>query len=209
MGSKCWFFLFLMNNYMLLFVSFFIIVSCLSENFEFLVHNEESLLLLCFVSFIFFAYSFLSVIIFEGFQNKVLALETQFLTVVSTRFKFLTLKFNDYSFGKGLLSRFQFLLVLTIFVSKYYRRNFDNILANILINCMFLVKLNEFWKTKNQNLKLSFQSKLSNFSLSPFLFNSLSFSSKNFFSRSYNETISLTKSLHFFRKSSHLKQLYL
>ena len=66
-----------MNNYMLLFVSIFIIVSCLSENFEFLVHNEESLLLLCFVSFIFFAYSFLSVIIFEGFQNKVLALETQ------------------------------------------------------------------------------------------------------------------------------------
>jgi len=209
MGSKCWFFLFLMNNYMLLFVSFFIIVSCLSENFEFLVHNEESLLLLCFVSFIFFAYSFLSVIIFEGFQNKVLALETQFLTVVSTRFKFLTLKFNDYSFGKGLLSRFQFLLVLTIFVSKCYRRTFDNILANILINCMFLVKLNEFWKTKNQNLKLSFQSKLSNFSLSPFLFNSLSFSSKKFFSRSYNETISLTKSLQFFRKSSHLKQLYL
>merc|ERR1711933_17571 len=209
MGSKCWFFLFLMNNYMLLFVSFFIIVSCLSENFEFLVHNEESLLLLCFVSFIFFAYSFLSVIIFEGFQNKVLALETQFLTVVSTRFKFLTLKFNDYSFGKGLLSRFQFLLVLTIFVSKCYRRTFDNILANILINCMFLVKLNEFWKTKNQNLKLSFQSKLSNFSLSPFLFNSLSFSSKKFFSRSYNETISLTKSLQFFRKLSYLKQLYL
>ena len=133
-----------MNNYMLLFVSIFIIVSCLSENFEFLVHNEESLLLLCFVSFIFFAYSFLSVIIFEGFQNKVLALETQFLTVASTRFKYLILKFNDYSFGKGLLSRFQFLLVLIIFVSKSYRRIFDNILGNILINYMFLVKLNDF-----------------------------------------------------------------
>merc|ERR1712166_830268 len=53
------------------------------------VHNEESLLILCFIAFIFFAYSFLSVGFFDDFQKRVSSLEQQLLVVVATRFKFL------------------------------------------------------------------------------------------------------------------------
>ena len=60
-----------MNVFVLLFLSFFILLSSLSENFEFLVHNEESLLILCFIAFIFFAYNFLSVGFYGDFQKRV------------------------------------------------------------------------------------------------------------------------------------------
>jgi hypothetical protein len=42
-----------MSNFALLFISLIILLSSLSESFEFIVHNEESLLVLCFVAFIF------------------------------------------------------------------------------------------------------------------------------------------------------------
>ena len=68
-------------NVFVLFLSFSILLSSLSENFEFLVHNEESLLILCFIAFIFFAYSFLSVGFYDDFQKRVFDLEQQLVLV--------------------------------------------------------------------------------------------------------------------------------
>ena len=59
-----------MSNVSLLVLSIIIILSSLSEKLEFFVHNEEVLLTLCFIAFIFFAYSYLSDSISEDFQTK-------------------------------------------------------------------------------------------------------------------------------------------
>ena len=82
-------------NVFVLFLSFFILLSSLSENFEFLVHNEESLLILCFIAFIFFAYNFLSVGFYDDFQKRVFDLEQQLVLVASSRFNVLLSSFNE------------------------------------------------------------------------------------------------------------------
>ena len=101
-----------MNVFVLLFLSFFILLSSLSENFEFLVHNEESLLILCFIAFIFFAYNFLSVGFYDDFQKRVFDLEQQLVLVASSRFNVLLSSFNELLHHKDLVLRFQFILGL-------------------------------------------------------------------------------------------------
>ena len=95
-----------MNVFVLLFLSFFILLSSLSENFEFLVHNEESLLILCFIAFIFFAYNFLSVGFYDDFQKRVFDLEQQLVLVASSRFNVLLSSFNELLHRKDLVLRF-------------------------------------------------------------------------------------------------------
>jgi uncharacterized membrane protein YwzB len=101
-----------MSNFALLFISLILLLSSLSESFEFIVHNEESLLVLCFVAFIFVAYSFLSLSVFDDFQKRVSSLEEQLLLVVVSRFKTLISNFNEFLFFRGLVIRFQFILAL-------------------------------------------------------------------------------------------------
>jgi hypothetical protein len=84
----------------------------LSENFEFLVHNEESLLILCFIAFIFFAYSFLSVGFYDDFQKRVFDLEQQLVLVAGSKFNVLLSNFNELFLRKDLVLRFQFILGL-------------------------------------------------------------------------------------------------
>ena len=59
-----------MSNTVLLVLSIIILLSSF-EKIEIIVHNEEVLLTLCFVAFIFFAYSYLSDSVSEDFQKKV------------------------------------------------------------------------------------------------------------------------------------------
>jgi uncharacterized membrane protein YwzB len=101
-----------MSNFAVLFISLIILLSSLSECFEFIVHNEESLLVLCFVAVIFVAYSFLSLSVFDDFQKRVNSLEEQLLLVVVSRFKTLISNFNEFLFFRGLVIRFQFILAL-------------------------------------------------------------------------------------------------
>lgn len=157
-----------MNTYILLLISFFILVSSLSENFEFLVHNEESLLILSFIAFIFFAYSFLSVGFFDDFQKRAVTLEQQLLLVVDTRFKSLISKFNKSFFYKGLIIRLQFFLALLLVRFRSDWLAFSSGLS-FLIDSLFLSKLSNILRLKNQVLK-PLQSRLNHFSLSPFLF---------------------------------------
>lgn len=157
-----------MNTSILLLISFFILLSSLSESFEFLVHNEESLLILCFIAFIFFAYSFLSVGFFDDFQKRVSSLEQQLLVVVATRFKVLLSSFNEFFFRKGLVLRFQFILSLLISGFRLGCSVFSSD-VKFLINSLFLFQLGNILRLKNQVLK-PIQSRLNHFSLVPFLF---------------------------------------
>jgi len=157
-----------MNTSILLLISFFILLSSLSESFEFLVHNEESLLILCFIAFIFFAYSFLSVGFFDDFQKRVSSLEQQLLVVVATRFKVLLFNFNEFFFRKGLVLRFQFILSLLISGFRLGCSVFSSD-VKFLINSLFLFQLGNTLRLKNQVLK-PIQSRLNHFSLVPFLF---------------------------------------
>jgi hypothetical protein len=103
-----------MNNSILFLISFVIFLSSLSESFEFIVHNEESLLVLCFIAFIFFAYSFGSVEASDYIQKTAASLEEQLLLVVFSRFKALISNFNEFFFLRGLVIRFQFILSLLL-----------------------------------------------------------------------------------------------
>jgi cbb3-type cytochrome oxidase subunit 3 len=103
-----------MSNSILFLISFVIFISSLSESFEFIVHNEESLLVLCFIAFIFFAYSFGSVEASDYIKKTAASLEDQLLLVVFSRFKALISNFNEFFFFRGLVIRFQFILALLL-----------------------------------------------------------------------------------------------
>jgi len=196
-----------MNTYILLLISFFILVSSLSESFEFLVHNEESLLILSFISFIFFAYSFLSVGFFDDFQKRAVTLEQQLLLVVDTRFKSLISKFNKSFFYKGLIIRFQFILALLLVRFHSDWLAFSSGLS-FLIDSLFLSKLSNILRLKNQVLK-PIQSRLNHFSLSPFLFckSAVLVFGINFKCFIKKSTLPIKNSL-FFNRSAFFKQLF-
>ena len=158
----------MMSTSIILLISFFILLSSLSESFEFLVHNEESLLILCFIAFIFFAYSFLSVGFFDDFQKRVFSLEQQLLVVVGARFKVLLSSFNDFFFRKVLVLRFQFILGLLTFGFRLSCLVFSSD-VKFSINSLFLFQLSSILRLKSRLLK-PIQSRLNHFSLVPFLF---------------------------------------
>ena len=93
-----------MGNIVLLLLSIIILLSSF-EKVEIIVHNEEVLLALCFISFIFFAYSYLSDSVYEDFQKKVETLEGQLFSVISERFNSILLHFDELFLFKSLESK--------------------------------------------------------------------------------------------------------
>ena len=134
-------------NVFVLFLSFFILLSSLSENFEFLVHNEESLLILCFIAFIFFAYNFLSVGFYGDFQKRVFDLEQQLVLVASSRFNVLLSSFNELLHRKDLVLRFQFILGL---LRSGIRLDYSVFSSNVtfFFNSLLLFQLSNILKLK-------------------------------------------------------------
>ena len=199
---------FLMNLSMLLFLSFFILLSSLSESFEFLVHNEESLLILCFIAFIFFAYSFVSVDFFNDFQKKIVALENQLLLVVDARYRNLLTAFDRFLFHKGLVIRLQFAYTLFCF-SFISGWSLNRGFSHHLISSLFFNRLNSLKRLKKQTLK-PIQSRLNYFCLVPLLFSRSSVA----LPRIDNALLGLVEAGHrlsvvksFFRKLSFLKTI--
>merc|ERR1711957_803361 len=156
------------------------------------VHNEESLLVLSFIAFIFFAYSFLSVGFFDDFQKRVATMEQQLLVVVDTRFKVLVSNFNGLFFNKGLSLSFQL-----------GRKTFSSD-AKLLINSLFLFQLSGILRLKNQLLK-PIQSRLNHFSLVPFLFGKSSSVVFGLNFKCFLKKSALPESFQFFNKSTLLK----
>jgi len=192
-----------MNNFILLLISFLILLSSLGESFEFLVHNEESLLVLSFIAFIFFAYSFLSVGFFDDFQKRVATMEQQLLVVVDTRFKVLVSNFNGLFFNKGLSLRFQIILGLSLLSFQLGRKTFSSD-AKLLINSLILFQLGGILRLKNQILK-PIQSRLNHFSLVPFLFGKSSSVVFGLNFKCFLKKSALPESFQFFNKSTLLK----
>lgn len=196
-----------MNVFVLLFLSFFILLSSLSENFEFLVHNEESLLILCFIAFIFFAYSFLSVGFYDDFQKRVSDLEQQLVAVVGSRFNVLLSDFNELFFRKDLILRFQFILGLLRSGICLDRSVFSSSIT-LFFNALLLFQLSNILKLKNQMLK-PLKNRLNHFSLAPFLFGdsklAISLVSHQTFTRFIKKSM-FPENLQFFHKSITLKR---
>lgn len=196
-----------MSNSILFLISFVIFISSLSESFEFIVHNEESLLVLCFIAFIFFAYSFGSVEASDYIKKTAASLEDQLLLVVFSRFKALISNFNEFFFFRGLVIRFQFILALLL---SRLRSDWSTSLfeLNSLINSLFLLKLNNVLRLKSQVLK-PIQDKLNSISLMPLLFTS-SFSSLVFDLnlKCFIKKSNVLESSLFFHKSVFLKQVF-
>ena len=91
-----------MSNFVLLILSIAILISSLSEKIELFVHNEEVLLTLCFIGFIFFAYSYLSDNFVEDFQKKIEGLEDQLFSVISLKFNATLSSFDELFLFKSL-----------------------------------------------------------------------------------------------------------
>nr|AGQ42746.1 ATP synthase F0 subunit 4 [Phaeocystis globosa] len=197
-----------MNVFVLLFLSFFILLSSLSENFEFLVHNEESLLILCFIAFIFFAYSFLSVGFYDDFQKRVSDLEQQLVLVACSRFNVLLSSFNELFFRKDLVLRFQFILGL-LRSGLYLDYSVFSSSLTFFFDSLLLFQLSNVLKLKNQILK-PLKNRLNHFSLVPFLFGdskaAISLVSHKTFARFIKKSI-FSENLQFFHKSIILKHL--
>jgi len=197
-----------MNVFVLLFLSFFILLSSLSENFEFLVHNEESLLILCFIAFIFFAYSFLSVGFYDDFQKRVFDLEQQLVLVAGSKFNVLLSNFNELFLRKDLVLRFQFILGL---LRSGIRLDYSVFSSNVtfFFNSLLLFQLGNILKLKNQILK-PLKNRLNHFSLAPFLFGdsklAISLVSHQTFMR-FIKKATFSENSQFFHKSLTLKQL--
>ena len=195
-------------NVFVLFLSFFILLSSLSENFEFLVHNEESLLILCFIAFIFFAYSFLSVGFYDDFQKRVFDLEQQLVLVAGSKFNVLLSNFNELFLRKDLVLRFQFILgLLRSGIRLDYSVFSSN--ATFFFNSLLLFQLGNILKLKNQILK-PLKNRLNHFSLAPFLFGdsklAISLVSHQTFMR-FIKKATFSENSQFFHKSLTLKQL--
>jgi len=197
-----------MNVFVLLFLSFFILLSSLSENLEFLVHNEESLLILCFIAFIFFAYSFLSVGFYDDFQKRVSDLEQQLVLVACSRFNVLLSSFNELFFRKDLVLRFQFILGL-LRSGLYLDYSVFSSSLTFFFDSLLLFQLSNVLKLKNQILK-PLKNRLNHFSLVPFLFGdskaAISLVSHKTFARFIKKSI-FSENLQFFHKSIILKHL--
>ena len=195
-------------NVFVLFLSFFILLSSLSENFEFLVHNEESLLILCFIAFIFFAYNFLSVGFYDDFQKRVFDLEQQLVLVAGSKFNVLLSSFNELFLRKDLVLRFQFILGL---LRSGIRLDYSVFSSNVtfFFNSLLLFQLSNILKLKNQILK-PLKNRLNHFSLAPFLFGdsklAISLVSHQTFMRFIKKAM-FSENPQFFHKSLTLKQL--
>jgi hypothetical protein len=132
-----------MSNVSLLVLSIIIILSSLSEKLEFFVHNEEVLLTLCFIAFIFFAYSYLSDSISEDFQKKVEGLENQLFGVLSEKFSSITTHFEELFLFKYLGLK---LSIMESLVDTRLSSNFLTAQPQVLkdsVNALTLSKLME------------------------------------------------------------------
>lgn len=139
-----------MSNVSLLVLSIIIILSSLSEKLEIFVHNEEVLLTLCFIAFIFFAYSYLSDSISEDFQKKVEGLENQLFGVLSEKFSSILAHFEELFLFKYLGLK---LSIMESLVDSRLSSNFLTAQPQVLkdsVNALTLSKLMEIVRAESK-----------------------------------------------------------
>jgi hypothetical protein len=94
---------------------------CVFSFFDFIVFNEEILLKLCFLSFLFYCFNTLSQSIFESFESRALKFEQDLLASFNTTKLSLIESFNVQLKFRSFVSQFNILmLALFSFLSKCF-----------------------------------------------------------------------------------------
>jgi hypothetical protein len=155
----------------LLLISVLFFVSSLSESLEFIVHNEETLLALCFVAFIFFIFNYLGTDIFDDFQKSAALLEKRLFSVMSEKFKNIAVFSSEFSFMSGVLDKVTICFVLFSYRIKSDWSFFSIALFRDEITSIFLVKTFSVAKLYAQITK-SAQNRTLSFLMIPLVINS-------------------------------------
>lgn len=83
---------------------------------ELIIFNEEVLLALCFVSFVFFAYSYLNETVASIFSDRASKFEADIITAFEAKYVSITSYANELSLSKALWSA---LVMIEVFVIEY------------------------------------------------------------------------------------------
>jgi hypothetical protein len=104
-----------------------IIIVILAGSFlEIIVFNEEVLLALCFIAFVFFAYGYLNKTVFEMFEDRASKFETDLLFAFKTKYSQIVSHSKSLLFSKNELPSnllvFEILAVKSISVSEEFTK---------------------------------------------------------------------------------------
>lgn len=160
---------------MILLFSIFILFSSSSESIEIVIHNEEVLLTLCFIAFIFFAYSYLSDGFVKDSQQKVEDLKGKLFDVISRRCYILIDSFDNRFLFKSL--NVKIVLVISSLVPYWsFQTHVFKKISQIQVLPIFLnalqmnhLKLEVFKKHRISLLLTSFVLKANYFTASHYL----------------------------------------
>ena len=144
--------LFLMFDIYFLVFIFLFTVGCIAE---IVVFNEEILLSLCFLSFVFFCFNTLSDSVADNFSATASKIESDLLVSYSSSKTASVAKFYSFLQLRGLSSKFKLLLSSILLFLGTSADNYTFKLKNTFVSIAFL-KLNELVLLEN-NLFSSFQ----------------------------------------------------
>ena len=150
--------------YFVVFILFFS-AGCL---IEFFVFNEEILLSLCFLSFIFFAFNTMSDSVYDNFTSAASKLESDLLVSYNSLKQSFTIKFEYFFQMRGLNSKFKILLASIKFYLSISQTSSASKLSSSFFSIAFS-KLNELVLFENK-LFLSFQQNCVTTLLYPLIF---------------------------------------
>ena len=149
------------------FISLSIII-LIAGFFEFIVFNEEVLLALCFISFVFFAYSYLGETIFSIFDDRAKKFESDILVVFGAKHITITSYASDLLLSKMIFSRLSLFEAFTrqynVFVFEGMKGSRNSMLLSATIS-----KFNEIVLTERK-LKTALQKTNIQSAVYPFIF---------------------------------------
>jgi hypothetical protein len=156
-----------MFNFYIILLGFIILVASF---LELLVFNEEILLTLCFLSFIFFVYTSLGDSISSNFSEQARKYENGLLIAFNEKFSLLKDQIRSLNTLINISTPFiLFEYLFTIFIQK--RKNFTEKSINISTTSLILNKLNEIYSVEQKAITSAHNNILQNL-IYPLLFSS-------------------------------------
>jgi hypothetical protein len=128
-------------------VGIFIFAIC--SFFEIIIFNEEALLTLCFVAFIFFCFNTLSVSVLEAFNARGAKFEADLFVSFQLTKTNISAKFSNFLKLRGILVKFKLLSTSIIFYLNQYKKFATTKIGAIIVN-IGLDKLSELVLIQNK-----------------------------------------------------------
>lgn len=122
---------------------------------EFIVFNEEILLTICFLSFVFYCFNALSNTIVEAFDSRNSKFEFELLTSFQLTKQSINDNFTSFSKFRRFFPKFELLLISILAFISFFKNFFTKQIV-ITITNVLLVKLNELVLIQNR-LTTNFQ----------------------------------------------------